>query len=110
MGVVDGRTLANWRRLRGEAALAHQRPGNDLSVRLGALAGADLCPYTPPPMKNSSATSWSSSARAPSRSSTTAWPALAKRRPGFTISMDELVNVSGPRPHNEIERRERRVV
>ena len=106
---ADGPTLAHWRRITGELALAHKRPGSKLSLRFGALEeGTEVVPLRV-----------SSHEELERRIMELGGPrtlhrfnyclARARQEPGgFTVTPDELVNVSGPPPRSAHEAEQRK--
>jgi hypothetical protein len=117
-GVVrDGRTPSTkgtlWLEVPGEVALTHKPPGSALSLRLGASAVDDpLKDYAPLVATSYEDLRGLLATHAGQRTAYLLNYALAlaaSNEPGHvTVSIDELVGVSGPRPRSEGERLQRR--
>jgi hypothetical protein len=102
--------LVNTRRLEGEVAITHQRPGSSLSVKLGGDLGVDvrfvpLLPETHEELERLIVDI--AGPRAP-----LLWNYLlqrAREEPArFTVVIDDLVNATGPQADSRQERLERR--
>jgi hypothetical protein len=110
-GGADAEGKPLWQETPGEVALTHKNPGSDLMLKLGASAIDDpLKDYAP-----LVATSYDDLRDLLARHAgqRTAYllnytlARAAEKQGSVTMSIDELVSVSGPRPRSEAERTER---